>query len=416
MTTSNSILKAVKKSPGIALVFLVIFVPMTFKLISPVFILAGLGGYTDIIMPSLLVIGLLLSLRYFASFVKIQDVFFYLFFAVFLFFSPLVYPLSEEFVSDNYSKFIFQVVPYFFLGLSLRYDRNIDIFRFVSRTGLFIQLFWQFCLLVGLADVDRADDGSLGEQMGIAYGFLFSLFLEIIYAIEDKRRIDIILSIIGTLLLFFMGTRGPIIVYLFFVAGYLIIVYDFKQNNLIKKLLIGIVAAIIIRSSKFLLLLIMPFATSLGFSTRVFDSFLGNEMFEIENSSYRDDFYFGIWSKIINDPTYLGYGFGADRLFTPNGVYTHNFELEILCQFGIIGGGLIIICLLIMFLNCYFRLKGTREVSFWFALLCCGLGSLQLSQSYISYPLFFVLLGYCISVFRYSSKTNKSNLYAPIVR
>lgn len=413
MTTNRSILKAAKISPGIALVFLYIFVPLIFKLISPVFILAGLGSYTDIIMPSLLVIGMLLSLRYFVSCISMKDLLFYLLFAIILVLSPLFYPLSESFVHANFTIFIFQVVPYFFFGLSLRYSRNYDIFWFVARMGLLVQLFWQFCLLIGLADIQRADDGSLGEQMGIAYGFLFSLFLEIIYSIEEKKKIDIILSIIGSIMLFLMGARGPIIIYMFFVAGYLIVIYDFKKNNLSKKIFVGIITAFIISVSNSLLRLLLLIAISLGFSTRVFDSIMDNEMFDIEKSSYRDDFYYGIWSKIIDDPTYMGYGFGSDRLFTPNGIYTHNFELEILCQFGLVGGGLILLCLLILFLKCFFRLKGTKEVSFWFALLCCGWGALQLSHSYISYPLFFVLLGYCVSVLRNSTKQKKIR-YAPI--
>jgi O-antigen ligase len=230
-----------------------------------------------------------------------------------------------------------------------------------------------------------------------------------VYALQGKKKLDVVFAIIGSILLFFMGTRGPIIVYLFFVAFYLIFVYDFEKNNVLKKIIIGTVVTLLISFSFSLMRLIAPIAASIGFSTRVFDSFLGNEMFELESSSYRDDYYSVIWSKIINDPLGLGYGLGTDRLFTPSGVYTHNFELEILCQFGLCGGGLIIIGLLILLIKCYIKLKGTQELSFWLTLLCCGLGSLQLSHSYITYPLFFVLLGYCTSVMRLSKKTNMND-------
>ena len=97
----NSILMAVKRGPGIALVFLVIFVPMTFKLISPVFILAGLGEYTDLIMPALMIIGLFLSIRYFVSFIRFPDVLFYALFALFILGSPNLYPQNKPCLFDR---------------------------------------------------------------------------------------------------------------------------------------------------------------------------------------------------------------------------------------------------------------------------------------------------------------------------
>ena len=392
---------ASKKDKGIALVFLVTFIPLTFKLLSPFFILAGLGAYTYIIMPALLAIGLLLSLGYFFSNISFIHIVFYVVLSIFVVLSPAIYPLSKEFVDKNALTFVFQVVPYLFIGLSLYYSRNEEIIGLVARIGLIIQILWQLCILSGLVEYERAEDGSLGEQMGIAYSFLFPLFIMIIQFANNKRTLDLVLLIIGTVMLFLMGTRGPIIVFSSFVVGYYLFFKHFDSGNFIKKLLICVSFGVVILFGAKLLKLVIPFVSDLGFSTRVFDSFLENEMLDISNSSYRDDYYYGIWNMIINDPTGFGYGWGSDRLFTPSGKYTHNFELEILCQFGYIGGGILLVCLAILFIYCVRKLKGKESLAFWFAMLCCGLGSLQFSYSYINYPLFFVFIGYCFSIIRF---------------
>jgi len=386
------------KDKGIALVFLVTFVPLTFKLFSPFFIIAGLGGYTDIIMPALLIIGLIMSLGYFISNIRFVHIVFYVALSLFIFLSSEFYPLSKDFVDKNAANFIFQVIPYLFIGLSLDYSRNKQIIGVVAKIGLIIQVLWQFCILAGLVEYERAADGSLGEQMGVAYGFLFPLFVMVIQAADQRSAFNTVLLIIGIIMLFLMGTRGPIIIFLLFIVGYFLLFKHYEKRNLLKKFLIGVSFGIVLVLGDKILLSIIPYASNLGFSTRVFDSFLGNEMLDISNSSYRDDYYYGIWDKIINDPTGFGYGWGSDRLFTPSGKYTHNFELEILCQFGYIGGGILLIALIALFIYCVKILKGKESLAFWFVMLCCSIGSLQFSYSYISYPLFFVFLGYCFSI------------------
>ena len=57
---------------GFRLVLMVVFIPILFKLISPAFILLGLGAYTYIIMPTLLTIGIIISIKYLNGFIPYQ--------------------------------------------------------------------------------------------------------------------------------------------------------------------------------------------------------------------------------------------------------------------------------------------------------------------------------------------------------
>lgn len=390
---------------GFRLVLMVVFIPILFKLISPAFILLGLGAYTYIIMPTLLTIGIIISIKYLASNIRVGDVVLYFCFGIIIYISKWIYPLSVDFIDEHYFHFIFQVVPYYFVGLSIKYDSQVKDFQLIARLGIIINIFWQLCLALGLAKVERAEDGSLGEQMGIAYSLLFPLLLTIVSAIEKGMAIDKTLAIIGTMMLFVLGTRGPIIILLTFLAVYLVCVKKYERNSKLKKTLIALAIGISFVLIKPLLGFFMPFASAFGFSTRVFDSFLSNEMLDINNSSYRDEFYLNVWLKTLEDPTGFGYGFGSDRLFTPNGVYTHNLALELLCQFGIIGGSILIILLIFMIVFTFVKIKNYRGRLFSLIMLFCAIGSLQFSQSWITFPLFFVYIGYMVSIIRNNTTT-----------
>lgn len=394
---------------GIALVFLIIFAPLTYKLLSIFFIISGLGSYTASINGILFCIGLILSLKYFIGHVKQGDILFYLFIAIFVYFSPLLYPQTEEFVNKSFHDFILYVVPFYFIGLSLDYNRNRILLRFAARMGMYIQIFWEACMLLGLVEIERGESGTIDEQMQSAYAILFPLIFLIIEALHSHKKIDVILSIVGFLLLFFMGTRGPILVFIFFLMIYFILFRTYK-NNCLKKvgilLLLGLFYVFLVP----IMMLLSVLALRFGFSTRVFDSMLGNSMVNLEESSGRDGIYESMISAIKNDSTGLGYGFGGDRLFSASHGYAHNFELEIFTQFGFIGGGLIILLLLFLFARCLNKTKGSIISEIWFALFCSGFISLQFSMSWIIHPTFFILLGYSVSILR----SSKSSFYEVI--
>ena len=116
----------------------------------------------------------------------------------------------------------------------------------------------------------------------------------------------------------------------------------------------------------------------------------------MEESSNRDNFYASVIEEIKNDNGF-GHGWLSDRLFTPDGMYVHNFELEILCQFGYIAGGLLLIMLFYLICKRFFYDKRLEAISFWYIMLCSGFFALQFSYTYVKYPLFFIFIGYLLS-------------------
>lgn len=382
---------------GRILLYLVAFVPYIYKLISPFFILAGLSSLTVIIMPTLVFLGIVMCWPNLKVAMSPAGVTAYLLITILLAFSPVVHIDIIPFFEKNYLTFIFTVLPFLFVGLLIDYERDWKILRFVSRMGVLVQLFWQTCLLLGLVETDLGSEESLGEQMESAYQLLFPIVLLMISISREKTLIDLILGIIGTILLFFMGARGPIVVFLVFLLGYLVIFKSYKTYAFFKKCGVIICFGIICYFLQEILLSILPWAESLGFSTRVFDSILNNQMVSLEDSSNRDSFYGSVFRAIFADSTGFGYGWGGDRLFTPTKGYAHNLELELLCQFGYIGGSILLFCILWFTFRRYRYSKKEKTETVWYALFCCGFMALQFSYTYVQYPLFFVFLGYMMN-------------------
>ena len=385
-----------KADVGRLLLYLVAFVPMVYKLISPFFILAGLPGLTVIIMPAFAIIGLFMSWESLRRSITMSHIVLYVIFVIFLALSPLFHPETQELFDDSFLPFILSVSPFFFVGVLLDYDKDKYILRFVARVGVFVQLFWQSCLLAGVVQTECGTDDSLGEQMEAAYQLLFPIFVLYINIAENKNFVDILCAFIGTILLFMMGARGPIVVYIIFVVGYFLFFKTYRKYGHIKKGLLIFFFAVVYYYLDLIIMTILPFVANLGFSTRVFDSILDDSIVNLQESSDRDAFYGDVFKEIQADNGF-GHGWLSDRLYTPDGMYVHNLELEILCQFGVVIGGLFLLGLVALIVRSYIFNKRKCSISIWYIVLCSGFFALQFSYTYVKYPLFFVFIGFLLS-------------------
>ena len=394
----DSFLKMSKRDKGLSVAFLVVFAPLTYKLLAPAFILLGLSDFTYLINPILLFSGLIIAFSGFIRNVHLFEISLFLLFALTVSVSTGFYLQSAKWVNDNYYYIVYGVAAYYFIGLALDYKRNEQILLFVARMGVCIQIFWQACLLLGLVS-DYADT-EMGEQMEAAYGFLFPVFFLFIRAFEENSMLDKLFAAISVPLLFFMGARGPVMVFVFFSAGYFLLLKKFKKDNKRKKSLLVLIFVIIFVFLNQIATFFEGIASQIGFSTRIFTSITAGEMTDLENSSERDVIYALILDAILNDESGFGYGFGGDRLFTPNEGYAHNIALEMLCEFGYIGGTIVLLCLIFFWIKCFLKVRKTSSRLFWYIMFFQGVMSLMFSMSWLSYPIFFVFMGYCIFVMR----------------
>lgn len=381
------------------ILLLVTFFPLTYKIISPFLILTGFGTYTEYITGFLYTIGVLMAFPHIRNSVRINDIIYYLLFAGFFLASQLFYPLSVDFINKNSHDILLYFVPIFFLGIIVNYERDQYLIKSAMRIAFLIALFWEACIIFGLVELESSN-GEIGEQMDLAYYILLINSYNLIEYNNSHDKFELCAFLIGSFLLLFMGTRGPVVLEAIFLVVYIFLFHAFKRYNELKKLGIFLLFSVFYMFSTPIVISLSLLASKLGMNAKVFDSLMEGTMVNLEDSSGRDMIYDVMWNAIAQDTSYLGYGFGADRFFSPSGGYAHNFEIELFVEFGYIGGGLILLLLTILSYRAYRRVRGTVTAEFMLVIFFWGFMSLQFSKSWLIHSGFFFMIGYFISILR----------------
>lgn len=381
---------------GLALSKFIALVPFATLFLMPIFNRLGWANVNEAPGFYVALLGVLMAGRNFISKIHPIEVILFFLVAFAIYVSPSIYPLSEPFVREHYASFVWMTIPFYFIGKCLNYEQDKLLIVVFTRVGFFLFLFYELFLFQGFfavsdpdVDVDFSD-----EQMTVAYQFLFCVMYELIYGIFEQSKLDCYLSYIGILVILFMGARGPVVSLLLFIVGFFLFFFNYKSYKTLKRVLLLVLGGVVYVFMTPLLLGFSYLSSSIGLSTRVFDSIISKELLE---SNGRDEIFDELMKAISNDTNGWGYGLGSDRLFTSH-VYSHNFEIEILVSFGVILGGFLLFLLAMFFFRVIFKTKGTDTCVFWYALFCFGFLPLQFSRTWINSPEFFLLIGYCVSV------------------
>ena len=383
--------------------------PFPFAYLKAVLVRLNIGGFTETIFG---LICLVFAIPYLKGKVKSIDVLVYVLLSLMLYLSPVLWSQTADFVLEYGSMLVFTIAPFFFLGIALNYERDHDILLSISRIAIIAELLMQVFYVLGITNREQSWDGTMGEQMVAAFQLILPLMFMTFHCINDNNIFDKFLTLLGVVLLFFLGTRGPLVVFGVFVIGNFVLIQKYRKRAFLKKAVILVLMISFFVFLEPILFIMLPIAQSLGFSVRIFDKMLEGNMVNIEDSSGRDAIWMQMENAISSNPG--GYGFGGDRYLISPGklyfnAYAHNVELELLIHFGLLIGGVILLFLLLLFVRSYLSVRKTQAASFWFVLFCSGFVTLQTSGSYIDQVTFFVLLGYCVSVIR-SSKLSTNIL------
>lgn len=385
------------KDYGLALCKFIALVPFASLFFMPIFSRLDWNILNEAPNFYIALLGALIAAKSFISRIKVRDVVIFLIIAFFFYISPLIYPLSARFIEEKYVSFVWMVIPFYFVGKMIDFQRDKTLLLIIARLGFVFQILYQVFASMGYFSLADGNDDYSNEQMGIAYGFLFCVMYELVYGIAYNSKFDRFLSLLGIVLVLFMGARGPVVTLLVFIVGFFLYFYKFKSYQTFKRLLLVTIGIVVYFFMNPILLGLSFVSQSLGLSTRVLDSILVNEFINYQESNGRDDIYQDIWIAIQNDSSGLGYGLGGDRLFTSH-VYAHNFEMEILVSFGLYIGGFLLLALFYIFLKCVLKIKDSDTCAFWFCLFCFGFLPIQFSGTWINSPEFFLLLGYSLSL------------------
>lgn len=238
-------------------------------------------------------------------------------------------------------------------------------------------------------------------QYSVTFGYeVLPFALLFLYcALTDRKMIHIAVSIIMTIMILIGGSRGPVLFIGVFLLLYLCMVISHSKK---KAAIIGTSAVVLLLLALFyknLLEILISIMDSFGFSSRFFTTLLDGTVTDDNN---RAEIWAAAIQMIKENP--LGYGAMGSRFRIAKYIfagYPHNIILEILIDYGVIPG-VIILCALVG--NAY-RILFKEKYSEWrcialpfFSTSCALMGSM----TYWSVPYFWVSVAVIVSALQYS--------------
>lgn len=364
-----------------------------FYYLRPVINAVGLSGSTDKIFTILWIIGIYFCLSLIFKTIRLIDIVGYLAICSFYYLSPAIYPNTRYFVEDTFSIFALEALSFYFIALMIDFHRDKIVLTIISKLQLIMTAFFVLLSLVGLINSEVT-----GEQMTLSYSVLFpTMFLYYTYS-GSKKVLDLLFFLLGVGLILMFGTRGPLLCLIVYLFAFLFLNYRHNAVMTINLLLVIGAFYIFLRP---IIIVLMFITRMVGLSTRIFESFLEDELFNYENSSGRDKIHELLWEYIVNDRGGIGYGLGSDRLMGRNGTeYAHNLIYEIWMDFGLYIGSFLLILFVLFIIKTFRKAYGSDKFNLFLILLIWSVGHLMLSGTYLEDFQVYFFIGYCVNVLR----------------
>ena len=302
--------------------------------------------------------------------------------AVFLLlFTMIFFPDNTPYVTSQGMRFLLPVVVPSFLCLTVVYDYCIveKTLYVVSCLTMVLVTFYIFGLLSGIV---------IFEAYNMAFSFACVLPFVVFYS--HRKYYDIIACLVLFVLAVAIGARGAALCMAIYV------VFDMFQYKNKRRF---VILALIILFVVFLPLL-YNWLSSIGISSRTLNMlFEGDISSDSGRSVIRAHFI-----NQLNKHPFGGLGLFGDRLLIGE-PYCHNLILEVLIDFGIPLGGLLIVIGLIKLISLFLRSdsKNRNRIIEYF---CALVWPFMTSGSYLIDSNFAIFLGLCYLINKNQTKTS----------
>ena len=319
------------------------------------------------------------------------DIGFYFICVIVTFVSITFAPDSAEPIKDLIVPYILQVLTFYFVGLLIDIEKQKAYIYWGSILSILFQFFYFFFFLQRISGgVDLK-----GDLIVPATYTLPHVLVVLWYMFQKPNILNISLSVVSVVLLVSFANRGSILAAILFIVVYFFFLTPRKKSRVVKALMIIAAVGVTIFFDQIMDSL-FGFTESYGMSTSIMDRMASGE---IVDSNGRD-FIYASALKYLSSEGLLGGGMGIDRVVL--GTYAHNFVLELLMDFGIFFGGIIVVGIFILIIRSFIKTQ-SLEVKAFIAVLCGrGLIHMLLSGSYIEDGHFFLLIGFCVAALRQS--------------
>lgn len=226
-----------------------------------------------------------------------------------------------------------------------------------------------------------------GAYMLFGYHMVPAVNIFIYLAFTENKLLYKMFALAGTIEVLIWGNRGAVVSIAIFFVAYLLLFANIKR-----KLVVFVTAIVTFMGYSYFVatkgvLKLYDFLISKGFNPRNLEMFLSSSLDE----SGRDQIYETAYDVISNN-LFFGVGISASWMFDGPQGYTHNLFLELLLQFGVILGGVLIVFFLAKSIMVIFY-RNSSWSKIYLIFFSTAMVKLMFSASYLTEWWFWVMMG-----------------------
>lgn len=371
---------------------------MLYYLMAIVMRLPVINMLADYFVASVIIFSIFITFRSLSHRFKATDYLFYIGCIMLYLINFALFPSNDKWLGMYFPMVFFQMLPYFFVGLLIEPKKQVAVIEYVSLVYIVLSLLYLYIVISNI-DVES-------EEMGVAYALLPHLLVVLFSCFRRFRWYFLVVFLLGLFRLLGTGNRGTLVLLSLFVVLYFLFCTEYKHKFL-ASILLAIAVAFVWYRQDLIFGYLGDLLGGIGFNTRAIDMALNSEFDDANGRDVLSAFFI----DKIKTGGLLGYGIFGDRtLLHQEDGYPHNLVLEFLIDYGIPFGSILLIALVGILIKSFKSCKTKESKSFLFIFLILGFFSLFLSNSYLSNPFFFLMIGYAVNSIRASKKSN-ANTY-----
>lgn len=340
-------------------------------------------------------IPLVFGLEYIISKQKVSYIIFYICCTIVYLSNNVFFPANSTYLEQYMIKTLLQVLPMIFVGSFLQKE-NIWKLLFYCSVFSVVWNYYYYAKIV-VADDYAGTAEFIAENMTKSYANLPHVLMVLWQTLRRPQIWKIVPSVLGILMVFGFGTRGPLLCTGVFIATYLFFFKSFKHAILSRGLIVASLSLFLMFIEP-IFELVGGYVEQMGLSTRIFDFFTGSGLDDANGRNYLK---YALRPYMDMVPFF---GYGIWGTFPIIKTYPHDLIWDMILTFGLIGVLFLILFAILVFVA--IRQSPNSIQREFICVLICGPAvlKLMLSGSFLMEPYFFLLLGYCTSVISLNKK------------
>lgn len=308
----------------------------------------------------------------------------------------LIFPENHVYLNEIIFPFFFMSLPAFVYSMSIK-DWNV-LKQIMKKASLIVFIFGT--ILGILIFSGSASAGAY--SMSLSYYMLLPAIIYLDRFFDKPATGTFLIVLVSLLVILALGSRGAILC-----IGVFVLLKSIKSSDKLtyKRLYFHLtffgvfLFTFIFRSN--ILEYLYNHLQNFGISSRSILLFMREDV----HLSGRDSIYQSINTAILDNPL-LGIGIGGDRLIL-GGSYAHNLFIELLANFGIVFGAVLIITLISLIFK-ILLIKDREKYNMIIIWLSLGFVHLMVSSSYLTDIKFWIFMGLIMNSLIY--KTIRSDI------